>query len=93
MQSSLHGMIDKAHRYAEEPGRVRLARLEAFVRGDNNSEHAVTLSEGRLSCDCDHYVRARAHGGAPAEGVYPRERGAFPGQLAPQAIFGPQALW
>ena len=29
MQSSLHGMIDKAHRYAEEPGRVRLERLEA----------------------------------------------------------------
>ncbi|MDQ6671026.1 MAG: hypothetical protein M3069_09785 [Chloroflexota bacterium] len=59
MQSSLHGMIDKAHRYAEEPDRVRLAQLEAFVRGDNNSEHAVRLSEGRLSCDCDHYVHER----------------------------------
>ena len=31
MQSSLHGMIDKAHRYAEEPDRVQLSRLEALV--------------------------------------------------------------
>jgi hypothetical protein len=54
MQSSLHGMIDKAHRYAEEPERVQLKRLEAVVRGDN-SDHSVTLVDGRLSCDCDHY--------------------------------------
>jgi SWIM zinc finger len=54
MQSSLHGMIDKAHRYAEQPERVQLARLEAVVRGDN-SDHTVKLSDGRLSCDCDHY--------------------------------------
>src|ERR1044071_7280446 len=58
MQSSLHGMIDKAHRYAEEPERVQLARLEAMVRGDN-SDHTVTLAEGRLSCDCDHYQHER----------------------------------
>lgn len=54
MQSSLHGMIDKAHRYAEEPERLQVAKLEAVVRGDN-SDHSVTLVEGRLSCDCDHY--------------------------------------
>jgi hypothetical protein len=58
MQSSLHGMIDKAHRYAEEPRRVQLARLEAVVRGDN-SDHTVTLADGRLSCDCDHYEHER----------------------------------
>jgi hypothetical protein len=55
MQSSLHGMIDKAHRYAEEPERVQLARIEALVRGDN-SDHTVTLRDGRLSCNCDHYL-------------------------------------
>ena len=55
MQSSLHGMIDKAHRYAEEPERVQFARLEAQVRGDN-SDHTVTLADGRLSCNCDHYA-------------------------------------
>ncbi len=54
MQSSLHGMIDKAHRYAEEPERVRLTSLEAMVRGDNG-DHSVTLADGRLGCDCDHY--------------------------------------
>ena len=54
MQSSLHGMIDKAHRYADEPERVQLARLEALVRGDN-SDHTVQLAEGRLSCNCDHW--------------------------------------
>jgi len=58
MQSSLHGMIDKAHRYAEEPERVQLARLEAIVRGDN-SDHTVKLADGRLSCDCDHYQHER----------------------------------
>jgi hypothetical protein len=58
MRSSLHGMIDKARRYAEEPGRVRLERLEAAVRGDNR-DHVVRLADGRLSCDCDHYRHER----------------------------------
>jgi hypothetical protein len=58
MQSSLHGMIDKAHRYAEEPDRVQLSRLEATVRGDND-HHLVNLGEGRLRCDCDHYLHER----------------------------------
>ncbi|GAC1323628.1 MAG: hypothetical protein NVSMB2_21420 [Chloroflexota bacterium] len=58
MQSSLHGMIDKAHRYAEEPQRVRLFGLEAKVRGDND-DHTVKLSDGHLGCDCDHYQYER----------------------------------
>jgi len=51
-------MIDKAHRYAEEPERVHVARLEAVVRGDN-SDHTVVLTGGRLSCNCDHYEHER----------------------------------
>jgi hypothetical protein len=58
MQSSLHGMIDKAVRYAEEPERVQIGQLEALVRGDN-SDHTVRLADGRLSCDCDHYQHER----------------------------------
>ena len=54
MQSSLHGMIDKAHRYADEPQRVQLTGLVAAVRGDNG-DHAVNLADGRLTCNCDHY--------------------------------------
>jgi hypothetical protein len=51
-------MIDKAHRYAEEPDRVQLSSLEATVRGDNDS-HVVQLGNGRLSCNCDHYLHER----------------------------------
>ena len=58
MQSSLHGMIDKAHRYAEEPERVQVLRLEAIIRG-NNSDHTVNLTDSRLTCDCDHYEHER----------------------------------
>lgn len=58
MQSSLHGMIEKAHRYADQPDRLRLESLSARVRGDNG-EHLVQLSDGRLRCDCDHYQHER----------------------------------
>ena len=58
MQSAIHGMIDKAHKYAEEPERVQLSRLEATVRG-KNSDHTVTLTNGRLVCDCDHYQHGK----------------------------------
>jgi SWIM zinc finger len=58
MQSSLHGMIDKAKRYAEEPRRVQLDQLSATVRGDND-DHVVRLADGRLSCDCNHYQHGR----------------------------------
>lgn len=58
MQSSLYGMIDKAHRYADEPDRVRLTSLTAQVRGDND-EHTVSLSDEHLVCNCDHYKTER----------------------------------
>jgi hypothetical protein len=54
MQSAIHGMIDKAHKYAEEPGRLQVSGLEATVRG-NSGDHTVKLADGRLSCNCDHY--------------------------------------
>ena len=46
MQSSLHGMIDKAHRYAEEPERVQLARLEALVGAAKPAHVAHTVEIG-----------------------------------------------
>jgi SWIM zinc finger len=58
MQSSLHGMIDKAKRYAEEPYRLQFEELSATVRGDN-SDHVVRLASGRLTCDCDHFQHER----------------------------------
>ncbi len=56
MQSSLHGMIEKAHRYADEPERVQFEALTATVRGSNDEEHTVRLARGRLTCNCDHYT-------------------------------------
>ncbi len=58
MQSALHGMIDKARRYAQEPDRLSMESLTIRVRG-NNSEHLVHLAGGRLTCDCDHYAHER----------------------------------
>ncbi len=54
MQSTLYGMIEKAHRYAEEPERLQLSQLEATVRG-SSGDHTVKLADGRLRCDCDHF--------------------------------------
>lgn len=58
MQSSLHGMIDKSHRYADEPQRIQFNELAASVRGDNDN-HTVRLKDGRMTCDCDHYGHER----------------------------------
>jgi hypothetical protein len=54
MQSALHGMIEKAHRYATEPDRVRFERFEARVRG-NSHDHAVSFADGQLACNCEHF--------------------------------------
>ena len=53
MHSSFYGMVEKAHRYADEPERVQLQTLEARVRG-SSTDHVVRLTDGRLRCDCDH---------------------------------------
>lgn len=56
MRSSQIGQVAKAHRYAEERGRVRIEVFRCRVRGDNDA-HEVRLAEGDLHCDC-HYFRA-----------------------------------
>jgi hypothetical protein len=55
LQSHLHSLIAKAHRYQEEPERFERtgqAPLRVLVHGANG-EHQVVLVEGRLECDCD----------------------------------------
>ncbi len=54
MHSDLIGKIEKARRYAQEPERVSLDELKARFHGGNN-EHAITLSDGEWSCDCDFF--------------------------------------
>ncbi|MBM4416507.1 MAG: hypothetical protein FJ035_09815 [Chloroflexi bacterium] len=54
MDSGMIGKLAKAHRYADEPERFRIARLEVAVRGDN-SDHIVTLANGCWHCDCEFF--------------------------------------
>ena len=51
MRSSLIGKIEKAKRYAKEPGRVTLSSLAADFHGEN-AEHKLSYSDGKWSCTC-----------------------------------------
>ena len=60
LQSHLHSLIAKAHRYQEEPERFERVSapgepLRVMVHGANG-DHEVTLREGRLECDCDGFA-------------------------------------
>lgn len=66
MQSHLHSLIAKAHRYQSEPERFRLVGetpLTVNVRGANG-DHEVRLVDGHLTCNCDGFER-RAEGICP----------------------------
>jgi hypothetical protein len=55
LQSHLHSLIAKAHRYQAEPERFELVGqdpLRVTVHGANG-DHQVHLEEGRILCDCD----------------------------------------
>jgi hypothetical protein len=51
MHSSLIGKIDKAKRYAEEPERVRVSRLEVTFKGEHD-DYAVSYDNGTWHCSC-----------------------------------------
>jgi hypothetical protein len=51
VQASMIGKIEKAMRYAHEPDRVNIQRLELTFAGDNGS-HSVTLDADQWRCDC-----------------------------------------
>lgn len=51
MNSSMIGKIEKAHRYAREPERVRVSTVEATFRGGHD-EYTVRLADGRWECSC-----------------------------------------
>jgi hypothetical protein len=60
LQSHLHSLIAKAHRYQEEPERFERTSAEGeplrvAVHGDNG-EHQVLLKDGLLACDCDGFA-------------------------------------
>jgi hypothetical protein len=50
-----HGMvskIDKARRYAEEPGRFTFSDFKVTFHGIN-SDHRITFDGGSFRCDCE----------------------------------------
>ena len=55
MQSSLIGKIEKARRYAQEPGRVTFHELRVSFRGENDA-HQVDYRDGAWHCSCDFFA-------------------------------------
>lgn len=64
MNSSIIGKIEKAHRYANEPDRVRLNGFNATFRGSHD-DYTVSLDHGHWTCSChtfsSHSVGTCAH--------------------------------
>ena len=62
LQSHLHSLIAKAHRYQEEPERFQLlgqSPLAVCVHGANGEHQVVLDAQGRLRCDCDGFAQRR----------------------------------
>jgi hypothetical protein len=60
LQSHLHSLIAKAHRYQEEPERFERTSegtepLRVTVHGANG-DHEVVLVDDRLECNCDGFA-------------------------------------
>jgi hypothetical protein len=45
------GKIEKAHRYAREPERIRFASLEATFHGGHD-DYTIRLADGVWECSC-----------------------------------------
>lgn len=54
MNSGLIGKVEKAHRYAQEPGRVRITTLTATFEGDN-STYDLAMEGDSWRCTCGTY--------------------------------------
>ncbi len=51
MQSSLISKIEKARRYAQDPGRVRFSQFQATFQGEHDT-YTVTYNDGQWHCTC-----------------------------------------
>jgi len=51
MRSSLIGKIEKAKRYAKEPGRITFSGLTAVFHGEND-DHKLSYSNEKWHCTC-----------------------------------------
>jgi hypothetical protein len=57
MDYGMIGKIDKAKRYAQEPGRFHFSSFDVTMDGENN-RHTIHYENGVWSCDCD-FFRSR----------------------------------
>jgi hypothetical protein len=55
MNSSMIGKIEKAHRYAREPERVRFSSFEATFQGGHDS-YQISLQGDQWTCSCHTYT-------------------------------------
>jgi hypothetical protein len=55
MQSSLIGKVEKAKVYARERHRMQIDGLHVAFHGEN-SDHEVSIADGRWSCTCDFFT-------------------------------------
>jgi hypothetical protein len=51
MNSGMIGKIDKAHRYAQEPERIRITSFAATFHGSHD-DYEISLSENGWHCTC-----------------------------------------
>ncbi|MCD6452717.1 MAG: hypothetical protein J7K77_00225 [Dehalococcoidales bacterium] len=56
MQSSLIGKIEKAKRYAQEPGRVTFSSLSVEFRGENDN-YITEYKDGKWHCSCNFFSK------------------------------------
>ena len=56
MQSSLIGKIEKAKRYAEEPGRITFSELFVKFRGEHD-DYIPSYKGGKWHCSCPFFSR------------------------------------
>ena len=54
MRSSLIGKIEKAKRYAQEPGRVTFSGFTAVFHGENDN-HKISYANRKWHCTCHFY--------------------------------------
>jgi len=54
MNSSMIGKIEKAHRYAREPERVRFSTFEATFQGGHDA-YTISLKDDQWTCSCHTY--------------------------------------
>lgn len=54
MHSDLIGKIEKARRYAEDPGRISLGEIKASFRG-GSGDHEIVLKDGTWTCNCSFF--------------------------------------